>query len=88
MEILHFKKDFDISEDGKRLNSLKNSRRNNSTLVIDATESIKDRDIEIDELSMKRAILSNDINIIRKHKNNVKVILKEFRCNRNKTYYG
>ena len=45
---------FDISEDGKRSNSLKYSRRNSSTLIINATESINDREIEIDEFSRKR----------------------------------
>ena len=74
-ENIILRKDFDISEDGKRLNSLENSRRNYFTLIINATESINDREIEIDELSSKRDIFGNDVNRIRKHKNNLKLIV-------------
>ena len=42
----------------------------------------------MDELSRKRDIFNNDVNRIRKHKNNLKLILKECRCNRNKTDRG
>ena len=72
----------------KKSNSLKYSRRSSSTLIINATESINDREIEIDEFSRKRDIFSNDINIIRKYKNNLKLMLKECRYNRNKTDSG
>ena len=82
------RQDFDIFEDGKRLNNLKNSRRNNFTLIINAAESINDREFEIDKLSRKRDIFSNNDNKIRKHKNNLKSILKECPCNRNKKYRG
>jgi len=41
------RQNFDISEDGKILNNLKNSRRNEPTLISNATLSIKDREIEI-----------------------------------------
>ena len=53
------------------LNSLKNTRRNDTTLIINATDSTNDREIEIDELSRKRNIFSNDLNRIRKYKNNL-----------------
>ena len=56
--------------------------------MINVTESINGRVIEIDELIKKRDIFSNDINRIRKFKNNLKSILKKCRCNRNKTYHG
>ena len=38
----------------KRLNSLKNLMRNDSTIIINAIESINDREIERDWLSKKR----------------------------------
>ena len=47
-------------------------------------ESIDDRKIEIDPWSSNRDIFSNNVHIIRKHKNNLRSILKECRCNRNK----
>ena len=34
------------------LNSLKNTRRNDTTLIKNATDSKKDREIDIDELSI------------------------------------
>ena len=58
------------------LNSLKNTRRNDTTLIINATDSTNDREIEIDELSRKRNIFSNDLNRIRKHKNNLNLYWK------------
>ena len=45
--------DFYISNDGSRLNSLKNSRRSDSTLIINITESIINKEIEIDDLARK-----------------------------------
>ena len=42
----------------------------------------------MDELNRKRDIFSNDFNIIRKHKHNLKSILKERRCNYNKIDRG
>ena len=67
--------DFYISNDGSRLNSLKNSRRSDSTLIINITESIINKEIEIDDLARKRYIFSNDVNRIRKHKNYFKPVL-------------
>ena len=66
----------DVSENGKRLNILKTSRRNNYTLIISAIESINDREIEIYDLTRKRDLYSNDVNRIRQHKNHLKLILK------------
>ena len=64
--------DFDISQDRKGLNSLKHSRRNDSTLIINAIESINDREIKINDLRRKRNIFSNDVIRITKHKNKLK----------------
>ena len=66
----------DVSENGKRLNILKTSRRNNYTLIISAIESINDREVEIYDLTRKRDLYSNDVNRIRQHKNHLKLILK------------
>ena len=65
-----------------------NARSNDTTLIINAIDSTNDRKIEINELSKKRDIFSNNMNRIRKHKINLKYILTEYRCNRNKTYRG
>ena len=73
-ENIILRQDFDLSENNKRLNSLKNSRKNDCTLIINATGWTNDRKVEIDELSRKRDIFSNDANRIRKHKNNLKSI--------------
>ena len=53
---------------------LKNPRRNDSTLIINVIESIKDK--KIDELSGNSDISSNDVNRIKKNKYNLKSILK------------
>ena len=87
-ENIILRQDFDLFEDGNRLNSLKNSKRNYSTLIINVIESKNDREIEIDELSRKGDMVSNDVNRIRKHKNNFKSIFKGCRCNRNKIDRG
>ena len=84
-ENILLRQEFNISEDGKWLNSPKNSRRNDSTLIIDAIYSINVKEFEIDDLTRKTDIYSNDINRIRNHKNYLKLILKVYRCNRNKT---
>ena len=44
--------------------------------------------MEIDELSRKRYIFSNDVNRVRKHKNNLKLILQDGRSNRNRANRG
>ena len=51
------KQDFNISEEGKWLNSRKNSRRNDCILIINVIESITDREIEIDNWTRKEIIL-------------------------------
>ena len=56
--------------------------------MINAIDSINDREIEIDELSRKSDVFSNNVNRIRKHKKSLKSILKGYRCNRNKIDRG
>ena len=87
-EKIILRQNFDMSEDGKILNSLKNARRNDITLIINVIDWTNNREIVIDELSRKRDIFSNGVNRIRKHKNNLKCILKDCRYNRNKIDRG
>ena len=82
------RQDFDLSEEGETLASLKNTRRNDTTFIINATESTNNREIEIDELIRKGDIFSNDVNRIRKHKEKFKTILEEGRSNRNRIDCG
>ena len=56
------RQDFDISEEEKILSSLKNARRNYTILIINATESTNDREIEIYESIRKRDTFRNDVN--------------------------
>ena len=46
--------EFDISDEGKELNSLKNIRRNDKTPLTNLSEDISDRDFRVDKLSNKR----------------------------------
>ena len=87
-EKIALRQDFDISEDGKRLTNLKTTRRNDTTSIVTITELIDNREIEIDDLSKKREVFSNDVNKIRKHKCNLKTILKDGRSDRNRADHG
>ena len=49
---------------------------------------IDNREIEIDDLSTKREVFSNDVNKIRKHKYKLKTILKVGRSDRNRADHG
>ena len=75
-------------DDGKRFKCLKIQEGNDYTWIINVTESINDREIDINNLTGKRGIFSNYVKKIRKHKNYLKYILNECRCNRNKIDYG
>ena len=78
------RQDFEISEDGKRLTNLKTARRNNTTSKVNITELIDNRVIEIDDISKKIEVFINDVNKIRKHKCNLKTILKDGRSDKNR----
>ena len=82
------RQDFDIFEDGKRLNNLKTARRNDITSIVDITELIDNRKIEIDDLSNEITVFSSYVNNIRKHKCNIKTILKDGRSGRNRADHG
>ena len=72
----------------KKITSLKHTKINDTTLIINATESTNNRDRDIYELSRKRDTFSNDVNGIRNHKNNLKLALKDGRSNSNRTDRG
>ena len=59
---VNLRDEFDISDEGKELSSLKNNRRNDRTPIINISDDIINRDFRIEELSNKREILSNDVN--------------------------
>ena len=82
------RQDFDISEDGKILTYLKSTRINDSTSIINITELIDNREIEIDDLSKKREVFSNNVNKIRKYKCNLKTILTDGRSDQNGADHG
>ena len=82
-ENVNLRDQFDVSDEGKELSSLKNIRRNDSTPITHMSEDIKNRDFRIEELSNKREIFSNDISKIKRYKFNLKEILKDGRKIRN-----
>ena len=87
-EKIALRQDFDISEDGKRLSNLKTERKNDTISIVNITESIDSREIEIDNLRKKREVFSNDVNKFRKHNCNLKTILKSGRSGRNRADHG
>ena len=62
-EKINYRNEFDNSEDGKELSTLKSNRRNDKTLIMNISDDIINRDFRIEELSNKREILSTDVNI-------------------------
>ena len=70
------------------MTNLKTARRSDTTSIVDISELIDNREIEIDDLSKKIEVFSNDVNKIRKHKCNLKIILKDGRSDRNRADHG
>ena len=58
-EKIYYRDEFDISDEGKELRTLKNNRRNDRTSIINISDDIVNRDFRIEELSNRREILSN-----------------------------
>ena len=77
-----------MSKDNKRLTNLKTAKRNDTTSILNITESIDNREIKIDDLSKKIKAFSNDVNKSRKYKCNLKTILKDGRSDRNRADRG
>ena len=82
------REEFDVSDEGKEINSLKNIRRNDQTSITHMTDESLNRDFRIDELNKKREIFSNDVSKIKRYKFNLKEILKDGRKFRNRAEFG
>ena len=63
-EKVNLKDEFDVSDEGKDLSSLKNIRRNGRTPITNISDDIANRDFSIEELSDKRERFSNDVSKI------------------------
>ena len=78
-ENINLRDEFDVSDEGKELSSLKNVRRNDRTPITQISEDILNGVLRIEELSNKREIFSNDVSKIERYKFKLKEILKEGR---------
>ena len=87
-EMTNLRDEFDDSNEGKELSSLKSNRMNDNTPIINISDDIIYRDFRIEELSNKREILSNNVNRIQRYKFKLKEILKEGRRKRNIKEFG
>ena len=65
MKKVNLRDEFDVSDEGKELSSLKNISRNDRTPITQISEDILNRDFRIEELSNKREIFSNDVSKIK-----------------------
>ena len=82
---INLRDEFDISNEGKELSSLKSNRRNDRTPIINISDNIINRDFRIEELSNKREILSNEVYKTKRHKFKLKEILNDGRRKLNRT---
>ena len=87
-KMFNLRDEFDISDEGKELSTLKNNRRNDRTSIINISDDIINRDFRIEELSNKSEIFSNDVSKIKRYKYKLKEILKEGRRQRNRAEFG
>ena len=60
-EKINLREKFDVSDEGKELNSLKNIRRNDQTSITNMTDEILNCDYRTDELNKRREVFSNDV---------------------------
>ena len=86
-EKVNLRDEFDVSDERKEFNSLKNIRKNDKLQIAHILENILNRDLRIDELSKKREIFSNDVSKIKRYKYNLKEILKNGRKIRNRAEF-
>ena len=78
-EKVKLREEFDISEEGKDIHSLKSIRRRDLLPITSMAYEIFHRDLKRDKLNKKREIFSNNIYSIKRHKYKLKEILKEGR---------
>ena len=71
-EKVNLRDEFEISDEGKELISLKKFRRNDITPITHMSEDILNRDFRIEKLSNKIEIFSNDVSKIKRCKYNLK----------------
>ena len=65
-EKINLRDEFDGSDEGKDLNSLKNIRRIDQTSITNMTDEILYCDFRTDELKKKREVCINDVSTIKK----------------------
>ena len=87
-EKISLREEFDVSDEGKSLNSLKNIRRIDQTSITDMLDKFLNRDLRIDELNKKREVFSNDVSKIKRYKFKLKGILKDGRKFRDRADFG
>ena len=87
-EKVNLKDEFDVSDEGKKLSSLKNVRRNDRSPITNISDDIVNRDFRIEELSNKRERFSNDVSKIKTYKFKLKDILKDGRRLRNRAKFS
>ena len=74
---IHFREEFDVSDEVKKLNNLENIRRNDQTSITNMTDEILNRDYRIDELNKKKKGFNNDVSKVKRYKFKLKEILKD-----------
>ena len=87
-EKVNLRDEFDVSDEGKDLSSLKSIRRNDRTQITNISDDIANRDFSIEELSDKRERFSNDVSKIKSYRFNLKEIVKDGRRQRNRAEFG
>ena len=87
-EKINLREEFDVSDEGKELNSLENIRRNDQTPITHMPNEVLNRDFWIDELNKKREVFSNNVSKIKRYKFRLKEILKNGRRFRNRAEFG
>ena len=87
-EKINLREEFDVSDEGKKLNSFKNIRRIDQTSITDMLDKCLNRDLRIDELNKKREVFSNDVSKIKRYKFKLKGLLKDGRKFRDRADFG
>ena len=85
-EQINLREKFDVSNEEKELNSLKNIRRNDHISITNMTDEIN-RDFRIIELNKKREEFSNDVSKIKRYKFELKKKMKDGRRLRNRVEF-
>ena len=84
---INLREEFDISDEGKELNSLKNIKRNDQTSITNMAYEFLNRDYWIDELNKKREVFSNDVSKIKRYNFKLIEILMDGRRFRNRVEF-